>query len=84
MVLDQHLLWSGSGSDRFDDRELSFRIHLAFDAKLPLHRHWASARKLFRGLARELCANDQGLLSSYRSGEVMAPCALKEVLEGDL
>lgn len=65
------LLWSGSGSNRFDDRELSFPIHMAVDAKLPLHCQWSSTRTLFRGLARQLCSNEQRLLWSCRNGEVI-------------
>src|SRR5438034_11162326 len=37
------LLWSGSGSDSFDDREPQVRISLAANAPLPLHHRRASA-----------------------------------------
>ena len=47
----ERLLRSGSGSDCFDDRELSIGIHLAVDAKVSLHCHRASPRRIFRRLA---------------------------------
>ena len=54
--ISKGLLRSGSGSDSFDDRELSLRIYLAVDAKLPLHRHRASPRRVFRRLASQRCS----------------------------